>query len=61
MRNRFDREFWNLQQGSVTVVEYEAMFARLEWFAQAFDSEERQVNRFLEGLQPSLRVKVMGC
>lgn len=30
VRNRFDREFWNLQQGSMTVSEYEAAFARLE-------------------------------
>ena len=45
----------------MTVAEYEATFARLERFAQAFDSEERRVNRYLEGLQPSLRVKVMGC
>ena len=33
----------------------------MERFAQAFDSKERRANRFLEGLQPSLRVKVMGC
>ena len=45
----------------MTVAEYEAAFARLERFTQAFDSEEKQVNRFLEGLQLSLRVKVMGC
>ena len=43
------------------VAEYEASFARLEWFAQAFDSEERRGERFRDGLQPSLRVKVMGC
>ena len=45
----------------MTVAEYEATFAWLERFAQAFDSEERWANRFLEGLQPSLRVKLMGC
>ena len=44
----------------MTMVEYEATFAQLERFAQAFDTEERWANRFLEGLQPSLRVKVMG-
>ena len=43
------------------VAEYEATFASLERFAQAFDSEERRANKFLEGLQRSLRVKVMGC
>ena len=45
----------------MSVAEYEASFARLERFAQAFDSEERRAERFLEGLQPSLRVKVMDC
>ena len=60
VQNWLDREFRNLQQGSMTVAEYEATFAWLERFAQAFDSEERRANRFLEGLQPNLRVKVMG-
>ena len=45
----------------MTVAEYEATFAWLERFAQVFDSEERWANRFLKGLQPILRVKVMGC
>ena len=45
----------------MTVAEYEASFARLERFAQAFDTEERRAERFLEDLQPSLRVRVMGC
>ena len=45
----------------MTVAEYEATFAQLERFAQAFNSEKRRVNRCLESLQPSLRVKVMGC
>ena len=60
LRNRFDQEFRCLQQGRMSVAEYEAFFVRLKRFAQAFDSEERQAERFLEGLQPSLRVKVMG-
>ena len=45
----------------MSVAEYEASFARLERFAQAFDSKERRAKRFLEGHQPSLGVKVMGC
>ena len=32
-RDRLDQEFQSLQQGSMTVIEYEAAFARLEQFA----------------------------
>lgn len=43
------------------VGENEAAFAHLEWFAQTFDSKERRAKRFLEDLQPELRLKVMVC
>ena len=61
VRDRFDREFRSLQQVNMTVAEYEAKFARLERLAQVFDTEERRMKRFLEGLQPGLKLKVMGC
>ena len=61
VRDRLDRVFRGLQQGSMTVAEYKATFARLERFAQTFDSEERRAKRFLEGLQPGLKMKVMAC
>ena len=32
-RDRLEREFRDLQQGSMSVVEYEATFSRLERFA----------------------------
>ena len=61
VRDRFDREFQSLQQDTMTVSEYEAAFAQLEHFAQVFNSEERRVKRFLEGLQFRLKLKVMAC
>ena len=33
VRSRFDQEFRSLQQGRMTMAEYEASFARLERFA----------------------------
>ena len=41
--------------------EFEATFARLECFTQTFDSKEQRAKRFLEGLQPGLKMKVMAC
>ena len=40
-RDRLDRDFRNLKQGSMSVAEYEAAFTRLEQFAQVFDTERR--------------------
>lgn len=59
VRDRFDRDFWDLEQGSMIVGEYEATC--LEQFTQTFDSDEQRAKRFLEGLQPGLRLKVMAC
>ena len=44
----------------MSVAEYEATFSRLEQFRQSFDSEKRRAKRFVEGLNPGLRMKVMG-
>ena len=59
-RDRLDREFRSLKQGSKSVVEYEATFSRLERFTQSLDIEECRAKRFVEGLNPVLRLKVMG-
>ena len=39
-RDHLDREFWNLNQGNMSVIEYELAFTRLEQFAQVFDIEK---------------------
>ena len=61
VQDRFNREFWSLQQANMTVSEYEAAFACLERFAQVFDSKEQRAKRFLEGIQSGLKLKVMAC
>ena len=59
-QNRLDRNFRNLKQGSMSVAEYEAAFTRLEQFAQVFDTEKRRAKKFMEGLVPVLRSRVLG-
>ena len=59
-RDRLDREFRNLKQWNMTVIEYEAAFTRLEQFAQVFDTEKCRAKRFVEGLNPALRSRVLG-
>ena len=44
----------------MSVTEYESAFTRLEQFAQVFDTEKRQAKRFVEGLNPALRSRVLG-
>ena len=59
-RDRLDRDFQNLKQGSMSVAEYEAAFTWLEQFAQVFDSERCRAKKFVEGLVPALRSRVLG-
>ena len=44
----------------MTVAEYEVAFSRLEQFAQVFDTEKRRAKRFVEGLTPALRSRILG-
>ena len=42
------------------MAEYEVAFTRLEQFAQTFDTEKQRAKRFVEGLNPTLRSRVLG-
>jgi hypothetical protein len=51
-------EFNALRQGGRTVPEYEACFMELLWYAPHLNTEKLKVNRFVFGLNGSLRAKV---
>jgi hypothetical protein len=51
-------EFNALRQGGRTVPEYEAHFMELLWYALHLNTEKLKVNRFVFGLNGSLRAKV---
>jgi hypothetical protein len=51
-------EFNTLRQGGRTVPEYEARFMELLWYAPHLNTEKLKVNRFVFGLNGSLRAKV---
>jgi hypothetical protein len=51
-------EFNILRQGGCTVPEYEARFMELLWYAPHLNTEKLKVNRFVFGLNGSLRAKV---
>jgi hypothetical protein len=51
-------EFNALRQGGRTVPEYEARFMELLWYAPHLNTEKLKVNRFVFGLNGSLRAKV---
>ncbi|XP_010556023.1 PREDICTED: uncharacterized protein LOC104825399 [Tarenaya hassleriana] len=52
-------EFLNLQQGNMTVREYEAEFVRmLKYSAHLVSLESQKITKFVVGLRPSLRWRV---
>jgi hypothetical protein len=51
-------EFNALRQGGRTVPEYEALFREVLWYAPHLNTEKLKVNRFVFGLNDSLRAKV---
>jgi hypothetical protein len=51
-------EFNALRQGGHTVPEYEARFMEFLWYAPHLNTEKLKVNRFVFGLNGSLRAKV---
>ncbi|XXG82454.1 hypothetical protein AAC387_Pa10g0401 [Persea americana] len=57
--DRKKREFQNLQQGSMTVAQYDMKWTQLSRYAPTLIStEEDKITRFIEGLRPGLRREV---
>ena len=52
-------EFMQLQQGNMSVLEYDSKFMELSRFAPAFVANERlKMNRFEAGLNPIIKEKM---
>ncbi|MQL95976.1 hypothetical protein Taro_028647, partial [Colocasia esculenta] len=59
IQDKMEQEFLSLTQGSMTVLEYEAMFAELSKYAPHIVADERRkVKKFVMGLRPSLRTRL---
>ncbi|KAM0937012.1 putative transcription factor interactor and regulator CCHC(Zn) family [Dioscorea sansibarensis] len=57
LRHQKENEFINLQQGDMSVYEYENEFYRLVRYAlEPFSTEETWVQRFRQGLKPEIRL-----
>ncbi|MQM03581.1 hypothetical protein Taro_036366 [Colocasia esculenta] len=55
-----EQEFLSLTQGSMTILEYEAKFSELSKYApHIVANERRKAKKFVMGLRPSLRTKLM--
>ncbi|MQM18989.1 hypothetical protein Taro_051989 [Colocasia esculenta] len=60
IQDRMDQEFLSLTQGSMTVLEYEAMFAKSSKYApHIMTDERRKAKKFVMGLKPSLRTRLV--
>jgi hypothetical protein len=60
VRRQKEREFIKLEQGNMTVSQYEAEFARLARFAPTLVAEEdSKARRFEEGLRPRIKTSVI--
>ncbi|XP_024965104.1 uncharacterized protein LOC112505427, partial [Cynara cardunculus var. scolymus] len=56
LQRRLEKEFWDLKQGTMTVMEYETEFNRKLGFAQRFlSTEDDKVERFEGGLQKEIQ------
>ncbi|KAJ9561435.1 hypothetical protein OSB04_006595 [Centaurea solstitialis] len=56
LQRRLEKEFWDLKQGTMTVMEYETEFNRKLRFAQRFlSTEDDKVERFVGGLRKEIR------
>ncbi|XP_059628634.1 uncharacterized protein LOC132271309 isoform X2 [Cornus florida] len=61
VRAAMKTEFLNLQQGNMTVAEYEQQFTRLSLFApEEVDTEEKKRNSFVNGLMWSIKRAITG-
>ncbi|MQL70984.1 hypothetical protein Taro_003306, partial [Colocasia esculenta] len=60
IQDRMEQEFLSLTQGSMTVLEYEARFAKLSKYAPHIVTDERRkAKKFVMGLKPSLRTRLV--
>ncbi|MQL79647.1 hypothetical protein Taro_012105 [Colocasia esculenta] len=60
IQDRMEHEFLTLTQGSMTVLEYEAWFVELsKYAAHIVGDEHRKAKKFVMGLKPSLRSRVV--
>ena len=56
LQRRLEKEFLELKQGSMTVINYEAEFNRKACFAKRFiTSEHEKINHFVDGLRREIR------
>ncbi|KAJ9548358.1 hypothetical protein OSB04_020901 [Centaurea solstitialis] len=56
LQRRLEKEFWDLKQDTMTVMEYETEFNRKLRFAQRFlSTEDDKVERFVGGLRKEIR------
>ena len=62
LRDAREREFMNLIQGAMTVMDYEAKYNRLIQYApHIITDERRRTRKFIEGLKPELRRALVSC
>ncbi|MQM11372.1 hypothetical protein Taro_044279 [Colocasia esculenta] len=60
MQDRMEKELLSLTQGSMTVLEYEAIFSELSKYAPHIVTDERRkTKKFVMGLKPSLRTRLV--
>ncbi|MQM05554.1 hypothetical protein Taro_038367 [Colocasia esculenta] len=60
VQDRMEQEFLSLDQGSMTVLEYEARFSELSKYAPHIVADEHmKTKKFLMGLKPSLRTRLV--
>ncbi|MQL83368.1 hypothetical protein Taro_015861 [Colocasia esculenta] len=60
VQDRIEQEFLTLSQGSMSVLEYEARFVKLSKYAPHIMADERRkVKKFIMGLKPSLRTRLV--
>ncbi|MQM05085.1 hypothetical protein Taro_037893 [Colocasia esculenta] len=60
IQDKMEQEFLSLTQGSMTVLEYKAMFSELSKYApHIVEDERRKTKKFVMGLKPSLRTRLV--
>ncbi|MQL97848.1 hypothetical protein Taro_030546 [Colocasia esculenta] len=60
VQDRMGQEFLTLTQGSMSVLEYEARFAKLSKYApHVVADERRKIKKFIMGLKSSLRTRLV--
>ncbi|MQL74366.1 hypothetical protein Taro_006723 [Colocasia esculenta] len=60
IQDRMEQEFLCLAQGSMTVLEYEAIFSELSKYAPHIVTDEhRKTKKFVMGIKPSLRTRLV--